>query len=323
MPLSSLTRQCVGTTTNVAFSRPIRWLVALLGNAVIPFEYAGVASGRTTLGARPDGSPALKIKSAADYLDTLREQSIIADVDERRAVIQKQIEKLAESVGGEIVDLPGLLDEVTNLVEQPTALLGHFEENYLALPRDVLVTVMRKHQRYFPLQKDGQLLPYFVAVRNGGKRHLSTVMHGNEGVLRARFADAEFFFRHDTSKRLDDFLPRLGTLTFQEKLGSVLDKVRRIEQLTPRIAEMLGLSRTRIAGRQSRGALVQGRPGDADGGRAHVAAGRDGPRVRACGRANRPTWRRQSGSITCRAMRAISCRDALPGDRRWPGGSAG
>jgi len=237
--------------TNVAFSRPIRWLVALLGNAVIPFEYAGVASGRTTLGTRPDGSLALKIKSAAAYLDTLREQSIIADVDERRAVIQKQILKLARSVGGEIVDLPGLLDEVTNLVEQPTALLGRFEENYLALPRDVLVTVMRKHQRYFPLQKDGQLLPYFVAVRNGGKRRLSTVVHGNEGVLRARFADAEFFFRHDTSKRLDDFLPRLGTLTFQEKLGSVLDKVRRIERLTPRLAEMLGLSEqeSRVASR--------------------------------------------------------------------------
>jgi glycyl-tRNA synthetase len=228
--------------SNVAFSRPIRWLVALLGDVVIPFEYAGVTSGRTTLGLRPEGSPAVKIKSAADYLDTLRDQHVIADVDERRAVIQKQIARLVASIGGEIVDLPGLLDEVTNLVEQPTALLGSFEEDYLSLPRDVLVTVMRKHQRYFPVQKDGQLMPYFVAVRNGDKRHLSTVTHGNEQVLRARFADAEFFFRHDTSKRLDDFLPRLGTLTFQEKLGSVLDKVQRIEQLTPRIAEMLGLS---------------------------------------------------------------------------------
>jgi glycyl-tRNA synthetase len=128
------------------------------------------------------------------------------------------------------------------MVEQPTALLGHFQEQYLALPRDVLVTVMRKHQQYFPVQKDGQLLPYFVAVRNGGKRHLDTVTHGNEEVLRARFADAEFFFHHDTARRLDDFLPRLGTLTFQEKLGSVLDKARRIEQLAPHMAEMLGLS---------------------------------------------------------------------------------
>jgi len=228
--------------TNIAFSRPVRWLVALLGDAVIPFEYAGVSSGRTTVGARGDGSPPIKIKRAGDYIDVLCDQHILADTDERRAIIQKQIARLAESVEGEIPEMPGLLDEVTNMVEQPTALLGRFEDQYLALPRDVLVTVMRKHQQYFPVQKDRQLMPYFVAVRNGGKGHLSIVTHGNEEVLRARFADAEFFFHHDTAKRLDDFLPRLGTLTFQEKLGSVLDKVHRIEQLTPRIAEMLGLS---------------------------------------------------------------------------------
>ncbi len=228
--------------TNIAFSRPVRWLVALLGDVVIPFEYAGVSSGRTTVGARGDGSPPIKIKRAGDYIDVLCNQHILADMDERRAVIQKQIARLAESVGGEIPEMPGLLDQVTNMVEQPTALLGRFEDQYLALPRDVLVTVMRKHQQYFPVQKDGQLMPYFVAVRNGGKGYQSIVTHGNEEVLRARFADAEFFFHHDTAKRLDDFLPRLGTLTFQEKLGSVLDKVHRIERLTPRIAEMLGLS---------------------------------------------------------------------------------
>ena len=233
--------------TNVAFSRPIRWLIALLGDVVIPFEYAGVSGGRTTLGARSNGSPEIALQSATDYMDALRDQRIIADVDERRAVIQKQIAQLAESVGGEISEMPGLLDEVTNMVEQPTALLGKFEEKFLALPRDVLVTVMRKHQQYFPVQKNGQLLPYFVAVRNGGRRHLDWVTHGNQEVLRARFADAEFFFQHDTAKRLDDFLLRLRTLTFHEKLGSVLDKAQRIEKLTSHIAEMLGLSEQEAA----------------------------------------------------------------------------
>lgn len=228
--------------TNVAFSRPIRWLVALLGDAVIPVQYAGVSSRRATVGTRGDGSPEISLPSAADYVQTMRDHHILVDIQERRAVIQKQIDSLAASIGGEIPSMPDLLDEVTNMVERPTALLGHFPDRYLALPRDVLVTVMRKHQQYFPVQKDGQLLPYFVAVRNGGERHLDTVTHGNEEVLRARFADAEFFFQHDTAKRLDDFLPRLGTLTFQEKLGSVLDKAHRIERLTPHIADMLSLS---------------------------------------------------------------------------------
>jgi len=228
--------------TNVAFSRPIRWLVALLGDAIVPFEYAGISSGRTTFGTRSEGVLPIEISSAVDYLGVLSQHHIIADVNERREAIRKQVAQLAASVGGQIVDLPDLLDEVTNLVEQPTALIGRFEDRYLALPRQVLVTVMRKHQRYFPVQKDGQLMPYFVTVRNGGKRHSEIVQHGNEQVLRARFADAEYFFRHDIARPLEELMPRLGTLTFQEKLGSVLDKVYRIEQLVPHIAEMLGLS---------------------------------------------------------------------------------
>ncbi|NIO72411.1 MAG: glycine--tRNA ligase subunit beta, partial [Anaerolineae bacterium] len=137
--------------SGVAFSRPIRWLVALLGDQVIPFEYAGVQSGCTSRGLRPLGSPELTIKNAGHYFDVMAANSIIVDTGERRASIEQQINRLAAEVGGRIPEDPALLDEVTNLVEQPTAVRGTFEEKYLSLPRDVLITVMKKHQRYFPV----------------------------------------------------------------------------------------------------------------------------------------------------------------------------
>jgi len=231
-------------STNVVFSRPIRWLTALLGEHVIPFEYAGVMSGNVTCGTRASGSPQVQVANADAYLDLVKSHGIILDMGERRVTIKAQIDQLAESVGGAVPVDPGLLDEVTNLVEQPTALLGDFEPEYLSVPRDVLVTVMRKHQRYFPVVQPSatDLQPHFIAVRNGPLENLNIVTHGNEGVLRARFADANYFVRHDVQRKLEEFLPRLGTLTFQKKLGSVLDKVQRIEQLTPRIAGMLNLS---------------------------------------------------------------------------------
>jgi len=242
--------------SNVAFSRPIRWLVALLGEAVVPCEYAGVSSGRASRGSRPAGSPEFEIAQAEDYLALLAGHHVVADPQERRALIATQVAALAHSVGGHIPDDPALLDEVANLVEQPTALLGRFEEKYLPLPAAVLITVMKKHQRYFPVIRDQgsvirdqallpdhcPLLPYFITVRNGSDEHLDTVRHGNEEVIRARFADADFFYRHDTAKPLEAFLPRLATLTFQERLGSMLDKTRRLEQLVVQLADMLGLN---------------------------------------------------------------------------------
>jgi glycyl-tRNA synthetase len=234
--------------SGVAFSRPIRRLVALLGDVVIPFEYAGVPSGRTGRGPWPEGGPEFEIARAEDYLELLAQHHVVADPEERRARITGQATALAQSVGGRIPDDPALLGEATNLVEQPTPLLGRFEEAYLRLPTDVLVAVMKKHQRCFPVvNEDGQLLPYFVAVRNGGDEHLDIVRHGNEEVIRARFADADFFYREDTKKPLEGFLPRLATLTFQEQLGSMLDKTRRLEQLAVRLAEMLGLSEEETA----------------------------------------------------------------------------
>jgi glycyl-tRNA synthetase len=226
--------------SGVAFSRPIRWFVALLGEAVIPFAFADIPSGRTTRGSRPEGSPNLTLARAADYLALMDERHILVDPQVRRAAVAEQVAQVAAGVAGRVPDDPALLEEVTNLVEQPTAFLGRFEEAYLALPDEVLVAVMKKHQRYFPItDADGNLMPYFVVVRNGGEQHLDVVRRGNEEVIRARFADANFFYQADTRQPLEAFLPRLNTLTFEEHLGSMLDKTRRLEHIVPQVAEMV------------------------------------------------------------------------------------
>jgi glycyl-tRNA synthetase len=226
--------------SGVTFSRAIRWIVALLGDQVVPLACAGVVSGRTSRGLRPLDSPEILIPAAAAYLSTMEANSIAVDPADRQQRIQAGVAELASTVGGYTPDDPALLREVTHLVEWPTPLLGHFAEEYLQLPQEVLIAVMEKHQRYFPIMKDGQLLPYFVAVANGPYEQLDAMRHGYEEVLRARYSDAAFFYKADTAKKLEDFLPRLNTLTFQEKLGSVLDKVSRMEKLVPRLAEMIG-----------------------------------------------------------------------------------
>ncbi len=239
-----------GHDPNIAFSRPLRWLVALLGEQVLPVQYAGATGGRTTRGLRPYGSPEIEIPAAEDYLRVMAENQILVDPDARRADIRRHVTALSASVGGAIPpeemdeSAPAsLLNEVTNLVEKPTALLGQFEAEYLDLPRDVLITVMKKHQRYFPIvdATSGALLPYFIAVRNGDEAHLDLVRQGYEDVLRARYADARFFYQSDIQKPLEAYLPRLDTLTFQEQLGSMLDKVHRLEKLALELAPRLNL----------------------------------------------------------------------------------
>ncbi|NJR12543.1 glycine--tRNA ligase subunit beta, partial [bacterium] len=233
--------------TNVTFSRPIRWIVSLWGSTFLPFDYAGLTSYRTTRGLRPFGSPELNVKSPTDYFRLMQEQGIILDREKRRAAIIQQITALAQEVGGTIPDDAGLLDEVVNLVEAPTALRGTFEARDLELPRDVLVTVMRKHQRYFPVQDaNGQLMAYFIAVRNGDAQHLDKVIHGNEHVLRARFSDARYFYTQDLKKKLAEGLPRLETLTFQEKLGSMRDKNDRVALLIAPLGQLLKIAKADI-----------------------------------------------------------------------------
>ena len=230
--------------TNISYSRPLRWIVALFGPDVIPFTYAGVASGRISRGLRPYDSPEIIIDEARSYGSIMRMNGIVINKAKRQEQITAVSSKLAAEMGGTIPDDPGLLDEVTNLVEKPTPLRGRFSKRFLALPAEVLVAVMRKHQRYFPVYDDkNELLPYFIAVRNGDEKHLNFVVHGNEHVLKARFADAEFFYGKDSQRQLADFLADLETLTFQAKLGSMLDKVHRLEKLTPVMAEMLSLNK--------------------------------------------------------------------------------
>ncbi|MBN2305826.1 MAG: glycine--tRNA ligase subunit beta, partial [Anaerolineae bacterium] len=245
-------------STGTSFSRPIRWFVALYGSLGIPFSYGGIASDGVTRGLRPYGSPDISLVSVQTYFAEMDRQGVILDVAQRRAVIREQASVLAAEVGGVIPDDPGLLDEVTNLVERPTALRGAFEEKYLALPREALVGVMRKHQRYFPVEDaQGDLLPYFIAVRNGDADHLDIVIDGNEHVIRARFADADFFYHADIKKPLDDFLPRLNTLTFQEKLGSMLDKNNRVAGLVPAVGALLGITGDDLAVAERAAALAK------------------------------------------------------------------
>jgi len=233
--------------TGIAFSRPIRWFVAMFGDSVIPFEFAGVASGNTTRGLRPYGSPEIEIDGVDTYLAAMDEQLIVLDLDKRQATIEEQIKALVDEVGGVIPEDKGLLAEVTNLIEAPTAFRGTFEEKYLELPRDVLVTVMRKHQRYFAVEDaDGKLMNYFIGVRNGDSEHLDKVVHGNEHVIRARFSDADFFHREDIKKPLKDYLPRLGTLTFQTELGSMLEKNERVANTVDGLGDLLGFDETSI-----------------------------------------------------------------------------
>jgi glycyl-tRNA synthetase len=234
--------------SGVFFSRPIRWFVALLGDMVIPFEYAGVVSGNISRGLRPYDSPNIKISSADKYFDAIREAGITLDKEERKASIIEQVNQAASLVDGEpIFDFVGatrespLLNEVTNLVEMPTAVMGGFSDESLSLPRDVLISVMKKHQRYFPVQKNGKLLAHFIAIRNGDDIGVDIVRQGNEHVLGARFADANFFVREDVKLKLEEYRPQLSKLTFHTKLGSMLDKSDRIEKLVNDLIPMLKL----------------------------------------------------------------------------------
>ena len=229
--------------TNVAFSRPIRWLLAMLGTASIPFEYAGLTAEAVTHGLRFIEPQELPVKNAKDYFAQLKAQGIMVNPVERKETIRAQVYKIMAGVNAlEKVD-EDLLDEVNTLVEAPTALLGSFDAAHLSVPTEALISVMKKHQRYFPvLSKDGKLMPHFIAVRNGDRQGLDVVTDGNEQVIRARFADANFFINEDLKHKLSDMLEKLGTLTFQQKLGSMLDKSIRIRKLVEKLSPQLKLT---------------------------------------------------------------------------------
>ncbi|NLF79916.1 MAG: glycine--tRNA ligase subunit beta [Clostridia bacterium] len=230
------------------FARPVRWLVALFGDTVIDIEFGGVKAGRVSRGHRLLGSDRIEISRPADYQEALRRNFVIVDQDERRQLCRSQIAQVAAEFGGVAAEDEGLLTEITYLLEYPTALSGRFEEKYLAIPPELVTTPMVDQQRYFPVYDDkGGLLPRFITVRNGDSRYLDIVAEGNEKVLRARLADAEFFYNEDLKDKMDDKVEELSAVVFHEKLGSLRQKVERIIRLSESIAECLGYSKEEIA----------------------------------------------------------------------------
>ena len=230
--------------TAPAFSRPVRWLAAMIDAQALPFEWGGLQAGSTSLALRSDAAPGgevIEIGAADSYSQSMRAHGIIVEHEARARTIMEQAQQLAAKVDGTIAADAGLLAEVANLVECPSAFLGSFEEAYLELPQEVLVSVMKKHQRYFPVWRAGRLLPFFVGVRNGDATNLAQVVEGNEHVIRARFADASYFVRDDLRHDLAGFRSRLARLTFHEQLGSMLDKSARVETIVERLAPLLQL----------------------------------------------------------------------------------
>ena len=224
------------------FVRPVRWLVALLDEEVIPVEFATVKSGNVTRGHRFLGADEITIKNAASYVDTLKENFVMVDQDARRELISKQLHDIADSKNASIVWDDDLLEEINYLVEWPTALCGGFEESYLALPDAAIITPMKDHQRYFPLvDQAGKLLPMFLTVRNGSDHSIEVVQAGNERVLRARLDDAKFFFNEDRKKPLIDRQDGLTKIVFQEGLGNLADKTERLLKLGRVFGEECGL----------------------------------------------------------------------------------
>ncbi len=220
------------------FIRPIRWIVALYGTDVVPFTLAEVTSGNRSRGHRTLAPEDFAIPAAADYEKACEAAYIIVDPVRRRAMISEQIAAAAKACGGTAEITPDLLEEVLYLVEYPTALSGSFEEKYLALPAEAVITPMRDHQRYFPVKAaDGSLLPVFITVRNGGREYLDVVAHGNERVLRARLADAQFFIDEDRKKSLAEHREKLHTVVFQQGLGSMYEKTERLAQLAASVVE--------------------------------------------------------------------------------------
>ena len=274
--------------SNKSYPRPLRWIVALYGPEVVPVSWAHVTGGRVSRGPRfrdararlPAGEfTTFSISDADSYFDAAAAQGIQLRREDRRSLIAAAAQELAaraatiETAGADPLP-PGtyewepdeeLLEEVTDLVEAPQAVLGSFEQRYLDLPQSILTAVMKKHQRYFPVVakpsgSDGSstLAPRFITIANADDLdHPDVVRQGNEGVIRARYADADFFFRKDTAKPLDTFTERLDTLTFHAKLGSMLEKAARLQTLAPQIAQMLGSSEEEVETSRQAAALCK------------------------------------------------------------------
>ena len=228
---------------NIRFVRPIRYFVCLMDEEVIDFEIEGIKTGNITKGHRFLGSSEIVINTPDEYEAKLKENFVILDDEQRKGLILEQCKAVADSLGGTLMMDEDLLEEVNYIVEYPTAFYGEFDESYLSLPKEAIITPMKEHQRYFPvLDEDGKLLNKFITVRNGDSYEIDNVKRGNEKVLDARLSDALFFYHEDTKKPLEAYVERLDTIVFQQKLGTILDKTKRIQNLSEKIAKALALT---------------------------------------------------------------------------------
>lgn len=230
---------------NIRFARPIRWLASIFNDEVVPFEFEGIPVGNKTNGHRFLGKSGVVIDHVENYEEILEKNYVILDQDKRRDSIVYQANRLAKSLGGELKEDSELLEELTYIVEYPTAVLGNVDNKYLKLPTIVITTPMREHLRYIPVYKEkDELLPYFITIRNGDDRYVDIVAKGNEKVLAARLEDARFFFEEDLKSTLEEKVEELSGIVFQDRLGNMLQKTNRIGQLSKRIGEYLAVGET-------------------------------------------------------------------------------
>ena len=234
-------------TNDFQYVRPIRWIVAMLDDQVIPFKILNIESGNVSQGHRFLGKP-VELKSADDYVEALRAEKVIVDAAERKSMIRGQINDLAQKNNWKIVIDEDLLEEVNNLVEYPTVFAGSFDEKYLSVPDQVLITSMKDHQRFFYVTgQNGKLLPNFVSVRNGNTEYLENVVQGNEKVLTARLEDAKFFYEEDQKQSIADYVERLKKVMFHDKIGTIYEKMARVRLLAAQIGKFVGLNDQELA----------------------------------------------------------------------------
>jgi len=228
--------------SDTRFVRPIRWLVALFGDEVIPFEINGVKSGQDSWGHRLLVNSRVRIDSPMGYLEALEKNKVIANQDVRADMIREGIALAVKGLNGHAMVHEHTFDEVLMLTEYPHAILGSFPVEFASLPREVPITAMEAHQRYFPIEdENGCLLPNFIVINNGNPEEAELIKQGHERVIKARLADAKFFFDSDRSKPLELFVDKLKEVTFQAKLGTVYQKMERVQHISEDLARRFGL----------------------------------------------------------------------------------
>ncbi|MDO5718789.1 MAG: glycine--tRNA ligase subunit beta [Tissierellia bacterium] len=229
------------------FARPIRWIMSVFDNEILEFEFEGIPVSNITRGHRYLGSDNIVVNNIDDYEKLLKENGVILKQRDRKNMILHDANRLSREKGGYLYKDDDLLEEVVNITEYPTPLIGNIKAEFLSLPKEAIITPMKDHQRFFPIIDDnGELLPYFITVRNGGDKGLDEVKKGNEKVLAPRLEDAKFFFEEDTKRNLEEYLEVLKTATFHEELGTIYDKSKRLVKLSKLIGEQLAVGEETI-----------------------------------------------------------------------------